>query len=282
MAALSYKRDKPSGNSQVQPIKFKIQALPNKTIKKEDKYSLKITVQLQGDKQHTETKSITLTAKQDGKDCQVPIRKVDSTKDANPTATILDSSSMILSEDTPPISLAQLTAIPDHIAVAYSHSTNTEPSTPTGSHFTVKLKNKTLKGGVRNFVLVSIQPDKQGMSLRDFFVNTSMSAPGGAAMGSNRKNKQGRLVYDQPLTDCCVSGLLLDKANCLGANDTSFSRGQEIAFRIEVKPDSAIDPGAPYTLTVTVECPGNHPHTTTQSITLTAPPPSTRTTKKEH
>ena len=48
------------------PIVVRIQAIPNDTIRKGESYTLTVSVSYQGSKPHTETKSLTLTARRDG------------------------------------------------------------------------------------------------------------------------------------------------------------------------------------------------------------------------
>jgi hypothetical protein len=132
------------------------------------------------------------------------------------------------------------------------------------------------KGGVTgknssNFIAINITPGGSGMTLKDFFVTAAIDGENGEVNG-HRGTKNGRhFVYDVALRDCCLEALWLQSpANCLGQEDTYFAQGKKISFRIKLLPNTAIEQGEQYTLTVSVERKGSNPYTSTQSTTLTA------------
>lgn len=300
------------------PLKFRIQAKPNMSIKQGETYTLVIKVARKEVKPHTETKSITLTAKQGGtntpnqieeelsytslrasstalnampdsailsvdhpmptEDTRTPMGE-GSTPGANPQTleaeiSILRSCSVL--EDTIPRS----TELPNNNTTdATSNETDTNDQKATSHTFTVTLHNETWGNHTKNFVNVTINPSNDGMAPRDFLVSATLAENQGSVKGSSDK-KHNRFIYDTPLDFCSLATLFLTNVNCLGAQDTSFAKGREIVFRIEVKPEITISSGTSYTLTVTVAYQGNNAHTVAQDIELKVPTPSPRKIKK--
>lgn len=301
--------------AQGKKVAFRIKAIPGAAIKKGDTYTLTVKVERKGSHPHTETNSTVLTAKQNGVDTQNQAGEGNTDTSAQTPATVLDTVSgnamqsinqPTLREDlavpteeeyalntnpqipvsdlpattnsTPPnTSSEQRTDVSDSTEDDSPGSTNTSAQQPASHQFTVTLSDATRRDGVRNFVLVTIQPNKKGMALSDFFVTASLSDPEDTVMGSS--SKKNGFVYDKPLIACSVGELLLENVNCLGAQDTTFTSGGAIAFKIEVRPAS-LKQGDQYTLTVQIAYTGGDPHTATESVSLTATQKSPRKKKK--
>jgi hypothetical protein len=305
VAALAYSILKAKEDSQGAPITFRLQVIPGVTIKKADQYTLTVKVARRG---HTETKSITLTAKQDG------VGTKEKTEEESTSGTSFETSATtlgIVSGDatqhingpTPPDALSipteeespQLvsdTILPatqtgdvpnthseqrtdpcDSTINALDNNTDTSSQTVTSEGFAVMLKKDgTRDDSVRNFVLVTIKPNNSGMKLKEFAVTAHLENDLGVASGSSGKNANG-FVYGKELNNCNLEKLFLtnNQSNCREENDAHFAQGGEVAFKIAIKPSATIRPRDQYTLTVKVAYTGSNPHTETQRTTLTAP-----------
>ena len=158
---------------------------------------------------------------------------------------------------------------------------NTNIPKSSANKFTLELKDATQQNGVRNLISVTIKPNSRGMTLKDFLVTAALSDNDGTTSSSSGKNKNS-FVYKGTLDRSSLASIFLTNVNCLGADDTSFAEGKEIAFKIEAKPSPSVSPGAPYTLVVNVEYQGISPHTKARSIELKAPAPSPRKEKRTH
>ena len=200
--------------------------------------------------------------------------------DTNPQIPVSDLPAT--TNSTPPnTSAAQRTEVSDITEDDSPSSTNASAQQPASHQFTVTLSDATRCDGVRNFVLVTIKPNGGGMALKDFFVTASLSGSKGIAKGSSGPKGNG-FVYSNALDKGNLEELFLTNQNskCLGKDDTRFARGEEVAFRIEVKPGAAVGPGDQYMLTVEVAYTGSNPHTETESILLTATQKSPQKKKK--
>lgn len=135
--------------------------------------------------------------------------------------------------------------------------------------FGLKVENKNSKN--RCFAEVRITPGSRGTNLSELFVTASVKDAQGELKGSGGKSNKG-LEYTVDLNGRSLEELwLIGKHGCLGKNDTQFQQGKNVAFRIEYLPAPGTKAGAEYTLTVTVERKGDHPHTETQTAVLKAP-----------
>ncbi len=299
-------------------IAFRIRATPSTTVKEGDAYTLIIKVERKEIKPHTETKSITLTAKQDGVGTQHPTGK-ETTSDINlqvPDNALNTRSDSVMSPADHPIptvdlrahmedrstaeenpqtletspfiplsssaledTVSQNTELPNQAASTDSDESDINSQIATPHTFTVTLRNETWSNHTKNFVSVTIKPNSDGMALGDFLVTATLEENKGSVKGSSDK-KRHSFIYDNTLNSCSLETLFLTNVNCLGTQDTSFSSGEAVSFKIEARPSIDIGPGELYTLTVVVSHTGNHTHTVTRSVLLTAPSPSPRKAKK--
>ncbi|XWN35142.1 MAG: hypothetical protein ROO73_06175 [Roseivirga sp.] len=135
--------------------------------------------------------------------------------------------------------------------------------------FGLEVQDKTSKN--RCFAEVKITPGSAGMKLSELFVTASVKDAQGELKGSGGKSNKG-LEYTVDLNDRSLGELwLTGKNGGLGKDNTAFEEGKHVLFKVEYKPAPGTKAGEKYTLTVTVERKGDHPHTETRTEVLKAP-----------
>jgi hypothetical protein len=124
---------------------------------------------------------------------------------------------------------------------------------------------------------VSVAPGSSGMSLEEFSVTAYLENNKGVVQGTTGKKEGGRLVYDVDLnsnrSNCLTDLYLKSPVACLGSDNTSFTQGKRISFRIKVTLNATIKKGDPYALIVAIARAakdGSKSHTETIRTILTA------------
>lgn len=138
--------------------------------------------------------------------------------------------------------------------------------------FRVSLKDVTPRTSIRNFIMVTIRPQRRLLRLQDFLVTATLLNNIGTVMGSSRKGSQGNLYYQNDLQARSLASIFLTNVNCLGKNDTSFAQGQPISFRIMATQTNPIEQHDTHTVSLEIACISKeNAHSSKQFILLAGP-----------
>jgi hypothetical protein len=153
---------------------------------------------------------------------------------------------------------------------------------PASKPFTITLQDITQRNNVRHFIQVIIKPSSSDIRLEELAITAHVANNLGVVRGSSGRNGNS-FIYDKVLNHCNLEALLLThtRSNRSGKDDASLEQGDEFVLKLEVKPDVTVSPGSQCTLTVEVAYTGSHPHTETQSTTLTVTPKTSPLKKKK-
>lgn len=313
VATLSHTILKARKNSQGNTITFRAQVTPDASIKTGNTYTLIVQVERKGRYPHIATQSTELTAKRDGVDTEEKAEQ-ENTSDTRTQATVTapdavaDNAIQPISQPAPNesvsiptegespqlVSETALPAIPNNEAQqptspasAFQESSSYSSLTasaqqPASKPFTVILQDITQRNNARHFVLVIIKPSSSDIRLEELAITAHVENNLGVVKGSSGRNSNG-FIYDKVLDNCNLEALLLahTRSNRSGKDDASLEQGGELVLKLGVKPDVTVRPGSQCTLTVAIAYTGSHPHTETQSTTLTVTPKTSPLKKKK-